>query len=176
LNDLWDAGLGDDDLMAVAAEVGSDVPALLRGGAVLIAGRGERVTERTVPPLSGVLATFGFGVLTKDAYAWWDSEGGNTGPDPRPLLGSLSKAPEAIGPMLFNDLEAPVIRRHPEIGRVKEGMVRGGAAGALMAGSGPTVFGLLAPGTALDQEARSEVEQLTGRPVVDITAGRWPAA
>jgi 4-diphosphocytidyl-2-C-methyl-D-erythritol kinase len=175
LNELWEAGLSEQDLFEVAAEIGSDVPAMLREGAVLMEGRGDRVVGRPVPgPLSGVLATFGFGVQTRDAFGWWDSDGGTTGPDPRRLLESLSEAPEGFGPLLFNDLEEPVTRRHPEIGRVKEALVRGGAAGVLMAGSGPTVFGLLDTGSALDPEARREVDELTGRPVMDVAVGRLP--
>jgi 4-diphosphocytidyl-2-C-methyl-D-erythritol kinase len=176
LNDLWGAGLGDDELMEIAAEVGSDVPAMLRGGAVLIGGRGERVVEQSTSPLSGVLATFDFGVRTGDAYGWWDSDGGTTGPDPRPLLESVSGPVEVLGPILFNDLEEPVVRRHPQIGRVKEALLRGGAIGALMAGSGPTVFGLLSPGTELELNARREVVELSGRSVVDVAVGRLPSA
>jgi 4-diphosphocytidyl-2-C-methyl-D-erythritol kinase len=49
LNRLWDLGLSTDDLMPVAAEVGSDVPFFLRGGTAMVLGRGERV--RPLPPI-----------------------------------------------------------------------------------------------------------------------------
>ena len=42
--------------------------------------------------------------------------------------------------LLYNDLEAVTCQRHPVITTIKERLVAGGAAGALMSGSGPTVF------------------------------------
>jgi 4-diphosphocytidyl-2-C-methyl-D-erythritol kinase len=171
LNDLWGTGFGEEDLTSVAAEVGSDVPAMLQGGPVMVRGRGERVSKVTIPQLSGVLATFAFGVGTRDAFGWWDAEGCASGPDPGSLIESASGPVEILGPKLFNDLEEPVIRRHPLIGQVKEILLQGGSAGALVAGSGPTVFGLLPEGHPLDHRARQAVEDLTGRLVVDVRVG-----
>jgi 4-diphosphocytidyl-2-C-methyl-D-erythritol kinase len=171
LNELWGPGLEEEDLLGVAAEIGSDVPAMLRGGAVLIEGRGERVTDLPASRFTGVLATFDFGVSTGEAYHWWDSDGGSTGPPVEPFLDSLAGPVEHLAPLLFNDLEGPVIRRHPQIGRVKEVILQGGAAGAVMTGSGPAVLGLQPSGKTLDHETRRAVEELSGRPVIQVILG-----
>src|SRR5438094_5895255 len=81
LNDLWGCGLSSDELGTVAASVGSDVPALLPGGPVMVRGRGERVEPVRVPRLTWLLVTFDFGVSTRDAFGWWDEDGGVTGSD-----------------------------------------------------------------------------------------------
>jgi 4-diphosphocytidyl-2-C-methyl-D-erythritol kinase len=170
LNALWGAGLEEEDLLGVAAEIGSDVPAMLTGGVVLIEGRGERVTDLPASRFTGVVATFDFGVSTREAYHWWDSDGGLTGPQGEPMLDSLTGPIEHLAPLLFNDLEGPVIQRHPRIGLVKDVILQGGAAGAVMTGSGPTVFGLLEEGKGLDPEAQRNAEELSGRKVIIVSS------
>jgi 4-diphosphocytidyl-2-C-methyl-D-erythritol kinase len=171
LNELWACGLDAEALRDVGASVGSDVPALMAGGPVLARGRGERVERAPVGPLSLALVTFPFGVSTPDAFRWWDEAGGPVGPDPGALPESARYQDEGFGASLFNDLEGPVIRRHPEIGEAKRAMLEGGALGALMTGSGPTVFGLLAdPDARLDPSAEREIEAVAGRPPAYVTA------
>jgi 4-diphosphocytidyl-2-C-methyl-D-erythritol kinase len=144
LNDLWGCGLAPEALREVGASVGSDVPALMMGGPVLAAGRGERVEPAPSRPLSVVLATFPFSVSTPDAFRWWDEEG-STGPDPEELLGATAPDGDlaSLGRLMFNDLELPVTRRHPEIAEAKRILLEGGALGAVMSGSGPSVAGVM---------------------------------
>ncbi len=144
LNELWDCGLSRGGLADVGARIGSDVPAMLAGEPVLMRGRGDLLEPA---PIGGtlwwVLAPLAFGVRSPDAYRWWDEEGGSTGPDPRALLEAAEAgSAEALGPLLFNDLEQPVFRRHPEIEKVRDALLGDGALGALMSGSGSTVAGL----------------------------------
>jgi 4-diphosphocytidyl-2-C-methyl-D-erythritol kinase len=149
LNDLWAPGLGPAELAEVAAEVGSDVPALLAEGPVLVGGRGERVVPvRAGRPLRLVLVTFRRGVSTPEAFGWWDSDGGRTGPDPAAAIEAFEAGadPASLGPLLFNDLQGPVVRRRPDVGAVLERLAEAGVP-ALVSGSGPTVFGLLGDGT-----------------------------
>src|SRR5207253_1673790 len=91
LNSLWSLGLERGRLLEIAAMVGSDVPALLVGGPVLARGRGERVAPAPVASLDLALVTFSFGVGTADAFAWWDEDGGRTGPDPAAALAALAR-------------------------------------------------------------------------------------
>ncbi len=143
LNELWGCGLDPRTLAHVASRVGSDVPAMLSGGPVVVRGRGEVIEPATVERQWWVLVTFDFGVRSPDAYRWWDEDGSPTGPDPGALLGAATAGDvEALGPLLFNDLEAPVIARHPQIGEAKAKLLDTGAAGAVMAGSGSSVAGL----------------------------------
>ena len=142
LNDLWGSGLGHEELRTIGAEVGSDVPALLAGRPVLARGRGESIEPLEFPSLRWVLLPFPFGVSTRDAYAWWDEEGG-TGPGPGPLLEAAREGEvEQVGRLLFNDLEPGVLRRHPEIGEAKQRLLDAGAAGVVLCGSGPTLAAL----------------------------------
>jgi 4-diphosphocytidyl-2-C-methyl-D-erythritol kinase len=144
LNDLWGAGLDDAALREVGETIGSDVPALLVGGAAVARGRGERVESLPVPSLELALVTFSFGVSTADAFRWWDEDGGHTGSDPEPLLEAIeSGKPELLGALLYNDLEDAVTRRHSAIREAKGRLLDAGAAGVVMCGSGPTLAALL---------------------------------
>ena len=127
----------------VAASVGSDVPALLAGTPVLARGRGERVEPAQVAPCRWRVIPAGFGITAAEAYGWWDEDGGHTGPDPSGLLEALAAGDlETAGPLLFNDLEAPILRRHPELEETKARLLAEGAFGAVISGSGPSVAGL----------------------------------
>jgi 4-diphosphocytidyl-2-C-methyl-D-erythritol kinase len=130
------------DLLEVAAEVGSDVPGLLIGGAVHVSGRGERLAPVHAQTTTWVVRPFPFGVSTPDAYAWWDAAPA-TGPDPGALIAALETGnDELLGSALYDDLQGPVIERHPQVGEAIEGFAVAGALGAVMTGSGPTVVAL----------------------------------
>ena len=142
----------------VAAEVGSDVPALLVHEAVFVRGRGEGVSPVHAQPTVWVIAPLRFEVRSADAYAWWD-ETPSTGPDPGATVAALETGTvERLGESLFNDLEAGVVARRPEVAEAIEALVSAGALGAIMSGSGPTVVAL-----AIDEEhARSVSASVPG--------------
>lgn len=143
VNELWGCGLDASTLAELGERIGSDVPAMLAATPVLMSGRGERLEQVEVAPLDWVLVRFGFGVRSPDAYRWWDEAGGSTSVDTVPLLAAAKAGdPEALGPLLFNDLEAPVVARHPEIAKARDRLLEAGALGALMSGSGASVLGL----------------------------------
>ena len=136
LRRLWKLRIADEDVYGIASALGSDVPYFLIGGTALGLGRGERVYPLAdLPRLWVALALPRFGVATKDAYAWFDARRGSSGPTPlsQPLFSHLA---------LVNDLEPPVIERHPVIGQLKERLLQAGALMAAMSGSGSTVFGV----------------------------------
>lgn len=143
LNELWGCEVDAATLEQIGERVGSDVPAMLFRESVLMGGRGERLAPAEVPPFHWVLIRLGFGVRSPDAYRWWDEDGGGTGPDPDALLAAATAGDaEALGPLLFNDLERHVAARHPEIGEAARGLIESGALGAIMSGSGSSVIGL----------------------------------
>jgi 4-diphosphocytidyl-2-C-methyl-D-erythritol kinase len=143
LNRLWGCDLDPATLGEVAERVGSDVPALLLGGPVLMSGRGEILAPAEVASFWWVVVHFDFGVRSPDAYRWWDEDGAVAGPDPDPLLEAAAARDAAgLGPLLFNDLEAVVARRHPAVGEAKQQLLATGALGAVMSGSGSSVVGL----------------------------------
>jgi 4-diphosphocytidyl-2-C-methyl-D-erythritol kinase len=154
LDRLWALGMGVEGLEAVAARIGSDVPALLPGGPVMVRGRGELVEPAEASPTWWVLIPFTFGLSSAQAYGWWDQDGVGPGPDPWPLLEALRAGdlPEA-GQRLANDLGAGVVRRYPIVGEAIERVLEAGALGALVCGSGPTVAGLVRDGFHAEEVA-----------------------
>ncbi|MEO8424894.1 MAG: 4-(cytidine 5'-diphospho)-2-C-methyl-D-erythritol kinase [Actinomycetota bacterium] len=143
LNELWGCRLDRDALLTIAEQIGSDVPAMLAGGAVMMRGRGERIAPVHVLTTWWVVKPFGFPTRSPDAYRWWDEDGGTVGPDPGVLVAAAETGNvDLLGHALFNDLEGPVSGRHPEIAAVKQAFLDAGALGAVMSGSGPTVVAL----------------------------------
>lgn len=186
LGDLWGPGLAPAELAEVAVEVGSDVPALLQGGPVLAGGRGERVTPvRPGRSLRLALVTFARGIRTGEAFEWWDADGGLTGPDPEGALEAFEAGagPERLGPLLFNDLQAPVARRRPDVRGVLDRLAEASVP-ALLTGSGPTVVGLLGEGEGegegsgrLDEDLERALRAQAGGDVLHVrTQGprAWP--
>ena len=142
LRELWSCELDDAELGVVGAGIGSDVPALLAGEAVVATGRGEVVHPVHVQTSFWVVCPLPFAVGTPDAYAWWDDDG-TTGHDPGVLVAAAETGNhELLGHGLYNDLQPGVVARHPEIGRVIDVCLEAGALGAVMSGSGPTVVAL----------------------------------
>jgi 4-diphosphocytidyl-2-C-methyl-D-erythritol kinase len=173
LNDLWGCGLGPEQLVEVAASVGSDLPALVLGGPVLASGRGAFVRPVPAGPLFLVLVTLPFGVSTPEAFRWWD-EDGSTGPDAAGVLEAAGRGDaNALGRSLFNDLQPVVVRRHPEVGEAVQDLLDGGAVGAAMSGSGPTVFGLMRSAESrLDSRSEDQLRELSGgRDPMYLSAG-----
>jgi 4-diphosphocytidyl-2-C-methyl-D-erythritol kinase len=143
LDGLWSLDLSPAALQEVAAALGSDVPALLLGGPVVARGRGEHVARVDVPTLWWVLVTPPVGVPAGDAYRWWDQDGHHAGPDPAPVIEAAEAGDaDSLSSLLFNDLERPVGRRHPEMLEATRALLEGDALTTIMCGSGPTVAGL----------------------------------
>jgi len=160
LRRLWALKVPDSELRAIAATLGSDVPFFLVGGTAIGLGRGEEVYPlEDLPRYWVVLARPPFGVATKDAYAWLDDHRRMGDMLPKEVLpASLPGTWLGSGFPLVNDLEAPVVQRHPEIGALESRLRRLGASMAAMSGSGSTVFGVFPTGTS----ARAAALQLRG--------------
>lgn len=155
LNRLWGCDLDAAALIQIAAEVGSDVPALVPGGPVMAEGRGELVKPVEIPKTWWVIVIEPIGVPSADAYAWWDQDG-VTGPDVQELMGALASADlDGVGRLLMNDLEAPVRSRLPSVVEARRRLLDAGALGALMSGSGPTVAGLARDAMHAEELARA---------------------
>ncbi|MFE6919757.1 4-(cytidine 5'-diphospho)-2-C-methyl-D-erythritol kinase [Nocardia sp. NPDC057663] len=144
LNELWDLGLGRDELSAVAAELGSDVPFALHGGTALGTGRGERL----LPVLSRstfhwVLALAKDGLSTPWVFRELDRLRAEGDPprlgDPQKLMQALAAGdPQTLAPLLGNDLQAAALSLKPELRRTLRAGVGAGALAGLVSGSGPT--------------------------------------
>ena len=129
---LWRLEIEDDQLRTMAKALGADVPFFLDGGTVLGVDRGDTLFSLADQAASWVvLAWPDFGVSTVDAFRWWDED-----------KGYEAHRPAVSGADSGNDLEQPVVARHPEIARAIKSLKRAGATHAAMSGSGSAVFGL----------------------------------
>ena len=147
LRRLWKLRVPDEEIHVAAARLGSDVPFFLVGGTVLGLGRGDELYPlEALPRHWVVLAIPSFGVATADAYRWFD-EAQERSRGAHPTL--FPNVP------LVNDLEAPVIERHPEIGQLKQRFTDRGALMSGMTGSGSTVFGVFTSAPAAAAAARA---------------------
>jgi 4-diphosphocytidyl-2-C-methyl-D-erythritol kinase len=143
LNELWGCRLDRRTLADIGARIGSDVPATLAPGAVLVGGRGEVLEDVDLPQLWWVVVPMRFGVRSPDAYRWWDEGERRSGPHPADLLEAAAAGDvERLGPLLFNDLERPVFEHHPELAETKRALLDAGALGAVMSGSGSSIAAL----------------------------------
>lgn len=142
---LWGTALGRDELAALAARLGSDVPFALHGGTALGTGRGERLTPvLAAGSYAWVLALAEGGLSTPAVYGEMDRQRAR-GPvavagDPAQVLTALrSGAPAALGRALSNDLQAAALALRPALRTVLAAGRELGALGGLVSGSGPTV-------------------------------------
>jgi 4-diphosphocytidyl-2-C-methyl-D-erythritol kinase len=154
LGRLW--GAAEAPLVReVAAGIGADVPFFLSGGTALGLGRGEEIYPLVdLPPHWVLIAQPPFGVSTAEAYAWYDEDRAAGLREPRELQMLPVPWPTRAAQMI-NDLEPPVVRRHPEIGALKTAMREAGAVAAAMTGSGSAVFGLFRTRSAASSAART---------------------
>jgi 4-diphosphocytidyl-2-C-methyl-D-erythritol kinase len=151
---LWGTGLTRDELAAVAAGLGSDVPFLVYGGTALGTGRGEVVSPVLARPVSWhwVVAIADEGLSTPAVYRELDRLREAAYP-PIPvgsadaLLGALrQRDPAVLTAGLGNDLQAAALSLRPALAEVlKAGQVAGALAG-IVSGSGPTCVFLAADG------------------------------
>jgi 4-diphosphocytidyl-2-C-methyl-D-erythritol kinase len=129
-------------LREVASGIGSDVPFFLSGGTALGLGRGEEIYPLVDLPVHWiVIVRPPFGVSTAEAYTWHDGDRAEGLKETRELQILPVPWPSRAAQMV-NDLEPPVIRRHPEIAEIKAQLKAAGAVAASMSGSGSSVFGL----------------------------------
>jgi len=160
LNRLWGLGLGESELLQLGEKVGADVPFCLAGKTALAGGKGEILTPvPSFPGLGVVLVKPPFGVSTARVYSLFDSSPAGPGPNTGAMVSALEKRDfEAVAALLSNVLERVTAALHPEIYEIKKALYDAGAAGAVMSGSGPTVFGLCrSPGEGLSVAARLDL-------------------
>jgi 4-diphosphocytidyl-2-C-methyl-D-erythritol kinase len=170
LAQMWKIRLDGRELMALAAQLGSDIPFFLTGGAAVARGRGERVQRLPALPATWVvLARPRFPVLTRWAYGQIKPQEIARRPDIAGLTDAVRRRDvPTVGRLLCNVFEDVVAAHHPVVADLKAQILRGEAYGAAMTGTGPTVFGLMANEAA----ARRVAEALGAMPDVDVIVTR----
>jgi len=139
MNELLGLALSEQRLMEIGVTLGADVPFFIFRKTALAEGIGEELTPMPAMPAAWVLLA-NPGVHVSTAWVYRSLQLTNrAGLDKLP---ELYRSIEDICSILSNDLETVTIPAFPVIAEIKETMLREGAAGAMMSGSGPTVFGL----------------------------------
>jgi len=131
-------------LEELGQKVGSDVPYCVRGGTVLAEGRGERLTDwPALPDCRIVICKPDFGLPTPALFGRVRVESIRTRPDHAAMQGALTRGDlRAVAANLRDVFEEVLEPGEREIFAIRDTLLRCGALGAAMTGSGPTVFGL----------------------------------
>ena len=144
MNKIFRLGLKATKLMEIGVSIGADVPYCLMRGAALAEGIGEKLRSLTPMPKCPVLiAKPGISVSTKMVYENLKLDSQTAHPNIRAQMAAIRRRDlKAAASHMGNILETVTIPRYPVIDEIKRCMLENGALGALMSGSGPTVFGL----------------------------------
>jgi 4-diphosphocytidyl-2-C-methyl-D-erythritol kinase len=171
LDELFETGLAQEDLVKLAARLGSDVPFFIVRSAAVCRGRGELVTPISLEAnLQLLLLKPDFGVPTPSAYSRWK--------DSRELPGVTYSPQEFAGLRFVNDLERPVFEKFVFLARLKTWLrQQPEVAVALMSGSGSTVFAVLrdrADAEKLADRARTKIDPTLWSCVTQLSSSTLP--
>ena len=144
LNHLWDLKISRKNLIALSGELGSDVPFFLISPCAIGTGKGEILEPIKNPINLYVLMIYpNLPISTPWVYGNLKLKLTKHKNNISILTNFLMRSDFAqLGAGLYNDLEPIVFKRYPEILEIKNELLRSGAGGALLSGSGSTVFGI----------------------------------
>lgn len=142
LNQMWSLNLSDKELMTIGKDLGADIPFCIMGGTALAQGIGEKLTKlKSFSKKHILLCNPGIKISTKEAYKKVNPNGKSMDIDS--LINCIKEENiNCIAQNMFNKMEEPIMKEYPIIQSIKDIMLNHGALGALMSGSGPTVFGI----------------------------------
>jgi 4-diphosphocytidyl-2-C-methyl-D-erythritol kinase len=141
LNTIWDGPLSGKDLEELALSLGADVPFFLFQGPAIVRGIGE-----ILEPVSG-FPVFWYVIVSpmlevSTAWAYGQVRLRLTGEGNKDTIKAFNAAALKIPDLLYNDLESVALGKYPFLCSIKESLLALGALGALMTGSGPSIFGV----------------------------------
>lgn len=144
INELFSLDMDWKKLASYGVRLGADIPYCLLGGTALSEGIGEILTPLTpAPDCFVLLVNPDIPISTKYVYEHFDAIPSPKHPDIDSMIDAIQKNNyKKMAAGLENILESVTIPKAPSIANIKEKMMELGADGALMSGSGPTVFGL----------------------------------
>ncbi|MBE5883818.1 MAG: 4-(cytidine 5'-diphospho)-2-C-methyl-D-erythritol kinase [Lachnospiraceae bacterium] len=144
MNELYQLGCTQQELMEIGVTIGADVPYCVMGGTALAEGIGEKLTALAPAPDCYLLvAKPDINVSTKYVYEHLDAEGVKHHPDIDGMVAAIEAGSlHGVLERMENVLETVTIPAHPIIEQIKHRMEELGALNSLMSGSGPTVFGV----------------------------------
>lgn len=153
---LWDLGLTQSQLCELAAQLGSDIPFCVIGGTALATGRGEILSP--LPDLTDLVLVVckhrHISISTPWAYQTFRSQGLLATSEARnqnfssQMVTAIAlkdeSTPVKVGRLLYNDLERAVLPAYPELVLLKNNLLEQECLGAMMSGSGSTMFAIAA--------------------------------
>ena len=144
LDRLYSTGLTTEELSSIAVRLGTDVPYCIIGGTALATGIGEILTPLPDLPDCNILMVKPWvSVSTSAIYSALDSETVLNHPDTAVLTDALNRGDlAAVAVNMENIMGAVTERMHPVVRGIRNKLIKNGAIGAVMSGSGPTVFGI----------------------------------
>ena len=148
MNELYSNKLKENELLEIASSIGADVSFCLVGGTVECRGIGDKMKQLT--PFSNVYLVCAIDnstVSTPEAYKMLDARYGTRSPSTRifeVFVNAINNRADLnrVSNLLFNKFEHVIIPTNPSIENIKALLLENGACGALMSGSGPSVFGI----------------------------------
>jgi 4-diphosphocytidyl-2-C-methyl-D-erythritol kinase len=154
LNQLFETKWSREELAKLGSAIGSDVPFFLFESAALCRGRGESVAPQELEEeLSILLLKPGFAVSSAWAYSRWQGS--------RAIPGIFYESQKFGGQTLVNDLERPVFEKFIFLAHLKTWLLeQPEVGGALMSGSGSTVFAVARPNSDLNLVAKRASAEL----------------
>jgi len=148
INKLFDLKLKNEELWVIGEELGMDVPFCIQNGTALAYHKGEKLTPLLPlsPSLWVIIINPDFKISTQWAY-----NNLKIGKNKKTINSNSTRSmrnalkvgtPVEIAKNLFNSFESVIIKKYPKIGKIKNRLIEEGILGALMSGSGPSVFGI----------------------------------
>lgn len=171
LNRLLGLGWTNGEMAALGQTLGSDVPFFIQAPTAVVHGWGQRIIPKSLEDVRWiVLVNPGFPINTGQAYRRLD-EMRRTGPPLPEALKSVERAPSVswsrILALMENDFEATTFVDYPVLADVKKTLLGMGAEGALLSGSGATLFGVFRE----QAEAIRAKEAFVGTPKYQVAIG-----
>ena len=166
---LLELDVTEPALFELAADLGSDVPFFLAGGAAWMRGRGEQIEPVALRPgIPMLVAVPPFPLATADVYRAWDALGGPRSPRAVPVPPPL----DALAPELVNDLEPAAEQVEPRLRPFRERLENAAGRDALMAGSGSTYVVLTDGPRGLPERAEQVGAEIGGPVIAAATVSR----
>jgi 4-diphosphocytidyl-2-C-methyl-D-erythritol kinase len=154
---IWGLTVSDYELNEMGKSIGADVPLFLYGKPCVMSGIGERIEPISLPFLWYLIVYPNVVMRTREVYENLRIE--LTNKENHSTLRQNFDVPEDVSRLLENDLERPGIAMCPIIQTVKDRLKGAGAVGALMSGSGSSVFGVF-PNERAASEASTELNDM----------------
>ncbi|MBD1939117.1 4-(cytidine 5'-diphospho)-2-C-methyl-D-erythritol kinase [Microcoleus sp. FACHB-68] len=185
---MWELGLTSSELQELGGRLGSDVPFCIAGGTALATGRGDALSP--LPDLTHlyvVLAKYrSLEVSTAWAYQTFRQQFSNTYVSDLntlenrrqrvhsgPMVNAIARRDGTkIGQLLHNDLERVVLPAYPQVSRLRQAFEQSPVLGAMMSGSGPTVFAVT-ESQAQAQQVKEAVKAAIPDPDLEVWVAKF---